>query len=1848
MALSDNWLSSNVHLMVGNCVFELSNFCGSDRKNETSCKSEISVINESSSSKDGSLPYDKVRTLFQGKSDEIVSDCCSYELAEIMSEMCLEKDMLSPISPLPPSPPPDNACSLDAFFDQYACNDHETQVISQELNSYCEGVIFNDMCDEDIQNADEHSSDVCEECVPFLSDKMLNEPPKLILSAFDDSMDPSAYSSGLAGCSQQSIVHSKRTVDSVQGEGEITFNMLDKQEDLFSATLVYDDETQTSSLCIKSIDNVALFFEVRDDGTVHFHYPDTKHKTSHSISAWEKLDQLYENSFSDSVSFVDSGIYSDESTDDSQQLIPHLETTQRSSHGEIKTVSCVHKKYSKLFVAKLDYDSEMQTSSLSIESVNKVPVCFEALDDGTLHFRWSDPQCNESSNNSFYDAASSSETRRKGSKRNSVLKCTVSPGDSVKLNKLPLNVKQSVANESVLAVEPSICKVLHSSLKNLNNKTSKTKTSECSKQCNEDSLISTKLDDNIQSPKQHCVDMGQVVTQVRQNSYNVQQSSEQIFNADNEAFSCHKSLNAVNNYSEIPEFCTDVFKTTSKQNVLQDDQEFHKRPVVSTVNSVVPNSGHSMLKVGMQVLEHNEESNRPESALCESDMSMQYERFPTAESLQIITHKTSNSDEQQSVEQPLVTENRSLFVDEQLSKQITDFSDVHETNIAFSEQNKLQEDVHFQNLGGSIMDSVLSSVERYCLKGKRQIPECNGKDNGKSLISVDENLQSENPFCVQVASHKTSNICNRQQTPLQLVPSGNISPGTSVTKNPSHAADCSCDVCKKDCMSVDLNMQQYQNLPLHSSVMQTMEYNTKDNGNKSVSCEISKNMHPEKLLYINSSQIKSHETSNVAEHQLSACEAQSPSEVAEFSGDGYETNPILSEKNVQKNGQCFQNPTEISTDSPSMQSHECYTLKDEMKASECNKQDSEKNFSWKSKDLRSEQTCGMDSLQTRSQEIYNLCNEKESLGDLLNPDSESLAQQDNNTKLLAQKSSEKMLSENSGMAYPLQPMSEKTYNLFDHNQSSEKPYLKNNSSFVESKKRSATEFEDGECSVVMNERKKKRMCNEEKYKQCSEILSQGLKQKVQCDKQNSSNSSQLTDELHHQHLSGHILDVKAVSSFSENKNNDIAEQKSEVIAECGASVAEISSAVMKQHMHWNKQYKVDTYPSSSKVKPLNGENCHENHHSNSVDDEIFCENPMKKQKCDEYKLCNEKWNGTSLLPEKRSNGQYKMSSCRQSLQLMYEEMWSSEQPCIVKPGSSGDGVEGKGIMERLCKMTKKKCVPKSDAVLQKNSDHSTVSNVILPSSMMESKNSAATGVKKRGNSGINFYENVIASSSSSNFSCEEVNIQNLNVNEHKVNFTNLQTSQEVSILSPCRVNAMKKTVSAAVSKMGNARTVNDFSMSSDRLSTYHKKTANLGNCIKERTSAIEKLNVNVNYSPSGKDASKAVGEKKMVKGSNQIISKHRNSSESNFSDSNRRSEIVFKNLLKKHSSFERSWRKYFFHLVQKKLECNDRLGKCLARLKKVNGTHERFHNVFRNQVICSLLNPAVVSDVQQAVSTIISHFCSSTEDPLRNAVSASGSTNFLLMPLSEQFVVDGLFIAQQKDKPHLRGIIPAILSAILRQVFQSSKLELFGFAALCRLYTAIYKKLDFLPGPQLLCRDILTKCRRAAPYLIASIVGVWPKVLEFQDSNQDVRNPLNLAVPFLLLEPCGGHFQNMAARDFNVLLSLTKLDFHLASSLSAVKLVEKIFEDFTHLDESGSLAEDEATHYVKALELVCERQTWKWVVEIVITEAIYPLLDRWIKRHQTGCNMKNSVAVTAVFYLLGSYDIFFFIFFPKW
>ncbi|GFU10340.1 uncharacterized protein TNCV_2362101, partial [Trichonephila clavipes] len=161
-----------------------------------------------------------------------------------------------------------------------------------------------------------------------------------------------------------------------------------------------------------------------------------------------------------------------------------------------------------------------------------------------------------------------------------------------------------------------------------------------------------------------------------------------------------------------------------------------------------------------------------------------------------------------------------------------------------------------------------------------------------------------------------------------------------------------------------------------------------------------------------------------------------------------------------------------------------------------------------------------------------------------------------------------------------------------------------------------------------------------------------------------------------------------------------------------------------------------------------------------------------------------------------------------------------------------------------------------------------------------------------------------------------------------------------------------------------------------------------------------------------------------------------------------------------------------------------------VEVQKIKSSNTRFKACVHN-LVSVLTDPTNVENCQMLIYYLVMHLHRTKRNPMRYF--SRGNNRDILLPLTENCFVTALFHINQKNKPHLAKLITCTVSTLCRLILVKTEYHIYGLSSLCRVLTAICKQLNDSKKIKLLCYHLFMHDHKYTPFLIATIVAVWPE-----------------------------------------------------------------------------------------------------------------------------------------------------------
>ncbi|KAF8795734.1 Protein AF-9 like protein [Argiope bruennichi] len=252
-----------------------------------------------------------------------------------------------------------------------------------------------------------------------------------------------------------------------------------------------------------------------------------------------------------------------------------------------------------------------------------------------------------------------------------------------------------------------------------------------------------------------------------------------------------------------------------------------------------------------------------------------------------------------------------------------------------------------------------------------------------------------------------------------------------------------------------------------------------------------------------------------------------------------------------------------------------------------------------------------------------------------------------------------------------------------------------------------------------------------------------------------------------------------------------------------------------------------------------------------------------------------------------------------------------------------------------------------------------------------------------------------------------------------------------------------------------------------------------------------------------------------------------------------------------------------------------------------------------------LVNPVNSPNISTLIFLVINHLCFTRRNYLKDF--KKDQANCIFLPSSESCIVTTLFEIEKKSETYSQlKLIKNMLSTIHEFVRTwKKKYNIHGVASLCRVFTEICKRKKDLLSPLSLCADILKMRHIYAPYLIASIVGVWKEPFMVPSDNSDETMILIGAISLGVQN----RTEDANCRGRYYLKDLI-LEYFGFPSLPGVNIAENLLKDKI-ISNCTQNSHEKSWMLTSSLVILATCKPWQWTRKHLIDDFILPNLSRF-------------------------------------
>ncbi|GFS58547.1 uncharacterized protein TNIN_236701, partial [Trichonephila inaurata madagascariensis] len=255
-------------------------------------------------------------------------------------------------------------------------------------------------------------------------------------------------------------------------------------------------------------------------------------------------------------------------------------------------------------------------------------------------------------------------------------------------------------------------------------------------------------------------------------------------------------------------------------------------------------------------------------------------------------------------------------------------------------------------------------------------------------------------------------------------------------------------------------------------------------------------------------------------------------------------------------------------------------------------------------------------------------------------------------------------------------------------------------------------------------------------------------------------------------------------------------------------------------------------------------------------------------------------------------------------------------------------------------------------------------------------------------------------------------------------------------------------------------------------------------------------------------------------------------------------------------------------------------------------------------LLSHLLDPLAVPDQESLIFQVLHYLHHTRKNPFLNFKKNSELPLFL--PLAENCVVTALFDIEKKSRPYLQGLMGNILRILHLLILTKKKINIYGLASLCRVFTEICKRNEDKLKPLSLCCGLINEKHKFSPFLIASIAGVWKELFQLSADFSDKENILRGSIAYGVQKT----LETSVACTWYCNSEFMSEYFAVPSNISdkdgTIKILKEkiLFECFQDsIENSWKLT--------SPLIIFAAFETWDWTKEHLVDQYIFPNLQQF-------------------------------------
>ncbi|GFY39568.1 uncharacterized protein TNIN_109861 [Trichonephila inaurata madagascariensis] len=283
--------------------------------------------------------------------------------------------------------------------------------------------------------------------------------------------------------------------------------------------------------------------------------------------------------------------------------------------------------------------------------------------------------------------------------------------------------------------------------------------------------------------------------------------------------------------------------------------------------------------------------------------------------------------------------------------------------------------------------------------------------------------------------------------------------------------------------------------------------------------------------------------------------------------------------------------------------------------------------------------------------------------------------------------------------------------------------------------------------------------------------------------------------------------------------------------------------------------------------------------------------------------------------------------------------------------------------------------------------------------------------------------------------------------------------------------------------------------------------------------------------------------------------------------------------------------------------------------EKIKSSNTRFKACVHD-LVSVLTDPTNVENCQMLIYYLVIHLHLTKKNPIRYYL--KNDNRDMLLPLTENCFVTALFLINQKNKPHLAGLIRSTVNTLCRLILVKTEYHIFGLSSLCRVLTAICKQLNDSKKIKLLCYHLFKHNHKYTPFLIATIVAVWPEAFAVSSDSPEEEDVFIRAIaygcgqkPRVLTDAQWRNCKSVFSKFLNV------EELHFTTNEYVDYLMKKVL--------NKALNEPTKDHFMLKCPLIIHSRMkgWKWTEKYLLKKYMVPSINSFKTNEKVFIHLTN-------------------------